>query len=169
MKKDKLKNNPVAHPAHYTSHKSGIEAIEMCGKMGFCTGNAFKYCFRMDNKGKPIEDLRKARWYIQREMFQRSVPDPKRRVDVDFMWEQDFRWLKECTKDHYVPRNSKAVPLLSKIVGEDPGNVEKAIFYIWLADGRDGMWEALRLAFYYIEKEIRKRTRAINKQKKETT
>ena len=71
-KVDKLKNNPVSHPAHYTSHPSGIEAIEICGYMGFCLGNALKYILRADYKGKAIEDLRKSIWYLEREIYQRN-------------------------------------------------------------------------------------------------
>jgi hypothetical protein len=71
-KVDKLKDNPVSHPSHYTSHPSGIEAIEICGYMSFCLGNALKYILRADYKGKAIEDLRKAMWYLEREIYQRT-------------------------------------------------------------------------------------------------
>jgi hypothetical protein len=71
-KKSKLINNLVEHPSHYTRHPSGIEAIEICGYMNFCLGNALKYILRADYKGKAIEDLEKARWYINREIFQRT-------------------------------------------------------------------------------------------------
>ena len=72
MAKSKLINNPVDHPAHYTSHPSGIEAIEIAGYMNFCLGNALKYILRADLKGKAIEDLRKAIWYLEREIYQRT-------------------------------------------------------------------------------------------------
>jgi hypothetical protein len=71
-KVDKLADNPVEHPKHYTNHPSGIEAIEICGYMNFCLGNALKYILRADYKGKAIEDLRKAKWYLDREIYQRS-------------------------------------------------------------------------------------------------
>jgi hypothetical protein len=63
----------VNHPAHYTSHPSGIEAIEITEHMGFCLGNAVKYIWRADLKGDAIEDLHKARWYIDREIARRTV------------------------------------------------------------------------------------------------
>ena len=75
---DKLKNNPVNSPAHYTSHPSGIEAIEICGYMNFCLGNALKYILRADYKNNAIEDLRKAIWYLEREIFQRNKLAAKR-------------------------------------------------------------------------------------------
>ena len=32
--------------------------------MGYCKGNVIKYLWRYENKDKPLEDLKKARWYI---------------------------------------------------------------------------------------------------------
>lgn len=58
----------VNHPKHYTSHPSGVECIEITEHMGFCIGNAIKYLWRASLKGEQIEDLRKARWYIDREI-----------------------------------------------------------------------------------------------------
>lgn len=57
----------VDHPRHYTSHPSGIECIAVVEWMSFNCGNAMKYIWRADLKGG-IEDLRKAAWYIQREI-----------------------------------------------------------------------------------------------------
>lgn len=56
------------HPTHYNSHPSGIEVIEITQWMGFCLGNAVKYILRCDYKGNAIQDLEKARWYIDREI-----------------------------------------------------------------------------------------------------
>lgn len=61
----------VNHPPHYNNHPSGIEAIQITEHMGFCIGNAIKYLWRADEKGSAIEDLRKAEWYIQREIQRR--------------------------------------------------------------------------------------------------
>ena len=60
--------DPVNHPEHYTSHPSGIECIDVVESMGFCVGNAIKYLWRAGMKGSAIVDLRKARWYIDREI-----------------------------------------------------------------------------------------------------
>jgi len=62
----------VNHPPHYTSHPSGIEAIQVTEHMGFCLGNAMKYIWRADLKNDAIEDLRKAIWYIEREIQRRG-------------------------------------------------------------------------------------------------
>lgn len=61
-------NDPVHHPAHYTKHPSGIECIEVTEHMNFNLGNAVKYIWRCGDKGKPIEDLEKAKWYLEREI-----------------------------------------------------------------------------------------------------
>jgi len=60
--------DPVNHPAHYTSHPSGVECIQVTQHMNFCVGNAMKYLWRAGNKGDYIEDLRKAKWYIEQEI-----------------------------------------------------------------------------------------------------
>lgn len=60
--------DPVNHPPHYSSHPSGIECIDVVEHMGFCIGNAIKYLWRAGKKGDLIEDLKKAKWYIDREI-----------------------------------------------------------------------------------------------------
>lgn len=58
----------VNHPSHY--NQGAIEVIDAIEdwKMGFNDGNAIKYIARHRAKGKPEEDLRKALWYIAREL-----------------------------------------------------------------------------------------------------
>ena len=65
------KVDPVDQPDHY--NKGAIEAIEAIKASmpenefkGYLKGNALKYLWRYDYKGKPVEDLRKCRWYIDR-------------------------------------------------------------------------------------------------------
>lgn len=66
------KHDPVNHPKHYTAHPSGVECIQITEHMGFCLGNAVKYIWRADLKHDAIEDLKKARWYIDREIERRT-------------------------------------------------------------------------------------------------
>lgn len=61
-------NDNVEHPAHYTQHPSGVECIVVTEHYNFCIGNAIKYLWRAGLKGDPIEDLKKAKWYIDREI-----------------------------------------------------------------------------------------------------
>lgn len=56
----------VDHPNHY--NQGGVECIEALDAIGlgldFCVGNALKYLWRFKDKTDPVEDLKKARWYI---------------------------------------------------------------------------------------------------------
>lgn len=58
----------VNHPAHYKA--GGLEAIDVIEAFGlaFHLGNAVKYLLRAGRKGDRIEDLKKARWYLDREI-----------------------------------------------------------------------------------------------------
>ena len=76
-RKDKeQKADSVNHPAHYNSHPSGIECIEIARHHNFNIGNSIKYLWRaglkseegMEDTDKQIEDLNKAIWYIQDEI-----------------------------------------------------------------------------------------------------
>lgn len=63
-------HDPVHHPSHYTSHPSGVECITVTEHMNFNVGNAVKYLWRAGLKGRvgELEDLRKAAWYVEREI-----------------------------------------------------------------------------------------------------
>lgn len=63
----------VDHPDHYQTN-NGIECIDaiaaatesLKGEEAFCTASAIKYLWRWRKKCKPVEDLKKAKWYIDR-------------------------------------------------------------------------------------------------------
>ena len=57
----------VDHPSHYNQGIEPIDIIESWD-LNFSLGNAIKYILRSPYKGKQIEDLEKARWYIDREI-----------------------------------------------------------------------------------------------------
>ena len=61
-------SDSVDHPAHYTSHPSGVECIDIAQEMSDCLGNVIKYAWRAGLKDDRIEDLEKARWYLDREI-----------------------------------------------------------------------------------------------------
>lgn len=63
-------HDPINKPLHY-QHPSGVECIEITEHLNFCLGNAIKYIWRCDHKGQPIEDLRKAVVYLNREITRR--------------------------------------------------------------------------------------------------
>ena len=63
--------DPVGNPGHY--HRGAHEVIDVLeawdlgnGAVAFCLGNAVKYIARHALKGQPVEDLKKARWYLDR-------------------------------------------------------------------------------------------------------
>lgn len=66
-------DDPVHHPKHYTSHPSGIECIQVTEHFGFNLGNTIKYLWRAEEKGAPLQDLEKARWYLDREIQKRKA------------------------------------------------------------------------------------------------
>lgn len=68
-------HDAVNHPQHYTSHPSGIEVIQITEHMGFCLGNVVKYVLRAEHKGNQLEDLRKAKWYLEREIQRLEATD----------------------------------------------------------------------------------------------
>lgn len=69
MSKTQQAHDPVNHPAHYTAHPSGVEAIDITEHFNFNCGNAIKYIWRAGLKSpSPTEDLLKAKWYINREL-----------------------------------------------------------------------------------------------------
>ena len=66
-----IKSDPVNHPSHYAS--GGIECIEAIKASmtheafcGYLKGNVQKYLWRYEKKAAPVEDLKKASWYLTR-------------------------------------------------------------------------------------------------------
>ena len=58
----------VNHPDHYQGNKFEVIDVIEDYDLGFSLGNAIKYILRADNKGNRKQDLKKAIWYIQREI-----------------------------------------------------------------------------------------------------
>jgi len=58
----------VNHPPHYKAHPSGVECITITRHFNFNRGNAIKYIWRAAEKGREIEDLKKAIWYLSDEI-----------------------------------------------------------------------------------------------------
>jgi hypothetical protein len=61
-------HDPINHPKHYT--RGGVEAIDVieAWDLGFHLGNALKYIARAGHKDDYVKDLKKARWYLEREI-----------------------------------------------------------------------------------------------------
>ena len=63
------KKNQVDHPSHYQS-ESGIEVIDVIESfnLSFSLGNTIKYILRAGKKDAMIQELKKAKWYLDREI-----------------------------------------------------------------------------------------------------
>lgn len=63
-------HDPVNHPTHYTDRVPSIECISVVENFDFCLGSAIKYIWRagLKDPAKEIEDLKKARWLLDREI-----------------------------------------------------------------------------------------------------
>lgn len=67
MAEKKRRSDAVVHPSHYNMY-DGVEVIDLVEQMNFNKGNAVKYVTRAEFKGKEIEDLEKARYYLKKEI-----------------------------------------------------------------------------------------------------
>ncbi|MCW2286642.1 hypothetical protein M2323_004528 [Rhodoblastus acidophilus] len=54
----------VNNPSHYTLGKIEVFDFIKAWDLSFAEGNVVKYVVRAPHKGKHLEDLKKARWYI---------------------------------------------------------------------------------------------------------
>ena len=81
MSEDKV--DMVNHPPHYTDRVPGIECISVVENFNFNRGGAIKYIWRagLKDPAKEIEDLKKARWLLDREI-QRLENSKKGKANV---------------------------------------------------------------------------------------
>ena len=74
-----MKKDHINHPPHYTK---GIECADYIEshEMDFFQGNAVKYLTRFRHKGTPIDDLKKAQWYVNRliQIEEKKSPQKKK-------------------------------------------------------------------------------------------
>ncbi len=60
--------NDAINPNHYKSHPSGIECIEISKHLSGCLAQAFQYVWRCGQKDEPVQELKKALWFIDAEL-----------------------------------------------------------------------------------------------------
>lgn len=67
-----MTDDRINSPQHYKGHC--LEAIEVIDdfELNFCLGNVVKYVLRAGKKGDALDDLKKAHWYIERELENRK-------------------------------------------------------------------------------------------------
>lgn len=65
-----MSKESVDHPAHYGGADNPYEAIKVIDAwgLGFALGNTVKYISRAGKEGSKLEDLKKARWYLDHEI-----------------------------------------------------------------------------------------------------
>jgi hypothetical protein len=73
-------SSAVQHPTHYNAGEFEVIDVIEDWKLGFNLGNAVKYIARADHKGKELEDLKKAAWYLLRRISERN-PELKSQMD----------------------------------------------------------------------------------------
>jgi len=89
----------VNSPPHYSQNPEGIETIQITRHLNFNMGNAIKYILRADHKGKALEDLRKAAWYLNDEIKRREGDaDPNPSI-----------WCEVCHSFH--PRTTPCIDI----------------------------------------------------------
>ena len=60
-----MKYDPVNHPKHYVEQSAKLEPIMVLRYAPFDLGNAFKYIIRAGHKNDYLQDLKKAKWYLE--------------------------------------------------------------------------------------------------------
>ena len=82
----------VNHPPHYNQH--GVECIDAIKATtgdnfkDYLKGNIIKYLWRFNYKGKPEEDLQKAKWYLDRLISEVAIGRYKSTPDVQDLLDQ---------------------------------------------------------------------------------
>jgi hypothetical protein len=72
----------INHPSHYT--QGDVECIEIIGEMDQMRATCIKYLWRYKDKVNPIEDLRKAEWYLARYINTVKFKRVPRKIRKDF-------------------------------------------------------------------------------------
>lgn len=70
----------INSPKHYTSHPSGVECIQIVEQYPYNIATAMAYLWRCEDKhSDPEEDIRKAIWHLEREIFKRKKATNKKK------------------------------------------------------------------------------------------
>lgn len=129
-------NDAVDHPKHYTSHCSGVEAIDIVERLDFCLGSAVKYCWRVGQKDDAIQDLRKSAWYLRRA-------------------------LEGTRLGHEMRRSYLICPALAKVIASEPvGSVLREVLQLIPERIFSGEPPRIADALARVEREIASRSRA---------
>lgn len=142
-----MSSEKVNHPAHYNVGRiEVIDAIE-AWRLGFNLGNAVKYIARCEHKGAKLEDLEKARWYLNREISNVSTvvevanPTGLERVPAHIVEEADVLGVMRgdkifIAKDRYVT-NAAGKEMDRAAWDRDYGTSEANCWLVTLGPGKD--------------------------------
>lgn len=72
----------INKPKHYNVDPSGVEPIQITEHMNFLLGNVIKYVMRHKHKNG-IEDLKKAAWYLDREIKRQTNEALQEIADIE--------------------------------------------------------------------------------------
>lgn len=125
-------SDAVNHPAHYNAHPAGVECIDVIEWMPANCANAFKYLWRCDLKHPaPDEDLRKAIWYLEREIARRDKYPACVAVATAF---RDAMRRRKLTSDLIIEpfphRIANALSLIWRYVAMDGVVLDDAVIWI---------------------------------------
>jgi hypothetical protein len=70
-------SDPIEKPSHYTKYTPEPITVIEGWNLGFHLGNVVKYICRSPHKGNQLQDLRKARWYLDRHIQRMEKCEPK--------------------------------------------------------------------------------------------
>jgi hypothetical protein len=72
-----MSKEAVNHPQHYGGENNQYEAIKVieAWELDFCLGNTVKYISRAGKKDNIVQDLKKAKWYLERKIAQLETSD----------------------------------------------------------------------------------------------
>lgn len=100
-------SDPVSHPTHYADGWSnGAEVIDITENLNFNLGNSVKYIARAGKKdpAKHLEDLKKAAWYLEREINRFDNPPTYNVVDWCDFWNDVDESIAEAGAYRPVPQ-----------------------------------------------------------------
>ena len=132
-----MSKDTVNHPSHYNTGRFEVIEVIEDWRLSFHLGNTIKYIARADHKGKPVEDLQKARWYLDREIELRSMAAVQ--SDIVAMIQQNLPFVHPGLYSFEAlmkqigakPKNSEEVSKAGKALqkaGGDVGHGRRLIF-----------------------------------------
>lgn len=102
FQEQQIEKEQVDHPEHYTYNKNGIELIDLIEDLPCWQANIIKYVYRCEKKGKKLQDLQKALWYLEREIGrveeEQDIDEWARDMD-DLSLSEDYEVNREIEDD----------------------------------------------------------------------